>query len=205
MPSLRIGIDIDNTVLDFSESIRRSAHDILGIDLEPKSGKSASSFRIKELVGNEVWTDLQGYIYAEYSVYASTFDGALSTISGLRHQGHQIQLISHKTKRPASGRSVDLHHWTQLTLERTGVLETMHSDPKDQGESIILCESVEEKIWEISSQGCEVFIDDLLKVLRPLPTGLRKIHIFCDGQHPSNKAIKCHSDWAEVATSLEWK
>lgn len=199
---LRIGIDIDNTILDFGEAIRRASLEILGINLEQHATKSSSALRIRELAGNDVWTDLQGYVYAEYSQYASTFQGALATISRLRARGEEIKLISHKTRRPASGREVDLHHWTHSTLERTGVLEAVLSDFTAQGRSITLCESLEEKIGEISSQDCVVFIDDLVKVLEPLPSDIRKIHIFCDGQHSKNVAVECHTDWEEVAASL---
>lgn len=202
MFSLKIGIDIDNTILDFGEPIRRASLEILGINLEKNATKSSSAYRIRELVGNDVWTELQGYVYAEYSTYASTFQGALATISTLRAHRKEVSLISHKTRRPASGREVDLHHWTYSTLKRTGVLEAVLSDFTAQERPITLCESLEEKIGEISSQGCEVFIDDLAKVLELLPSDIRKIHIFCDGQHSQNFAVECHADWAEVATSL---
>lgn len=202
MLKLKIGIDIDNTLLDFSEAIRRAAFEIYGISISRNASKAASSIRIKELVGNDVWTELQGFVYAEYSQYATVFDGSLKTISNILARGDEVQLISHKSRRPSSGRLVDLHEWAFASLERTGILELFGSRNKRNIANIVLCESLEDKAREIASKGCDLFIDDLYKVLLELPVSMRKIHIFCDGRHLTNPQIECVADWEEVSKSL---
>lgn len=115
--------------------------------------------------------------------------------------GNQISLISHKSRKPASGREVNLHEWAHATLERTGLSGLIYSYTNEKG-SISLCESVDHKISEIVAQNCEVFVDDLSDILVSLPDSLRKFHIFCDGYHALEVDLECFPNWAEVRKSL---
>ena len=56
---MRIGLDIDNTVLDYSDAFRASASSELGVLIPSTHGKILIKQQVIEVLGPSAWTKLQ--------------------------------------------------------------------------------------------------------------------------------------------------
>ena len=58
---------------------------------------------------NDQWTEFQGKIYGIGIDYAEPYQGAIETMENLKIKGHELFIVSHKSKRPYLGEKYDLH------------------------------------------------------------------------------------------------
>jgi len=203
---LKIGFDIDNTLIDYAPSIRLAASHVFGLDLPLALSKSQAVAMITNQFGIDAWTQLQGYVYAEYALFATPFANAICVLKTAKKLGWEVHLVSHKSTFPASNRQVNLKAYAIRMIEVTGIAKAI--DPAGQlpWETIHLCETLEEKISTINALGFDIFVDDLTEVLIGLESKISKIHIFCDATHDSNLGLQCASNWNEVkALILQFK
>jgi len=199
---LKIGFDIDNTLIDYSPSIRSAASDIFGLEMPSGVSKAQAIDLLKREVGLSAWTELQGYVYAEYAMFATPFANALQSLRTVIQMGMVVHLVSHKSSYPASNRKVNLRDWAITMLDTTGILDEVVTRQQLAGDSIHLCETFEDKIKTIENLKFDIFVDDLVDVLTRLDRNLQRIHIFCDAQHDFIPGLACVSNWNEVMTLI---
>ena len=95
---MKIAIDLDNTLLDYSSVIPLVIQDLkLPSAIESKQ-------KLKEyLESNDkdwptLWIQAQGLLYGKYISHAKLFPDSLESINFFIEQGHDIEIISHKSK-----------------------------------------------------------------------------------------------------------
>ncbi|MGJ8682427.1 HAD family hydrolase, partial [Paraglaciecola sp.] len=105
-----IGIDFDNTIVDYSGVFFDTA---IGLGWL-KNGQSGSSkeevkhyFVSKGLESK--WTELQGIVYGKTIAEAKPYSGVVSCLKHWAESGHELKIISHKTKYPIVGDKLDFH------------------------------------------------------------------------------------------------
>lgn len=162
-----IGIDLDNTLIDYSEVFGAVAQQMELVDAgEQPADKEAVKARLLERDPSEqLWMRLQGQVYGSHLGKARLCPGAAEFLLFARQRGIRVSIVSHKTRYghfdPAR---VDLWDAARDWLRQNGFFDAdrfavahtdVHFEPTRDA-----------KIARIGGIGCRMFIDDLEDVLR---------------------------------------
>jgi len=157
---MRIGIDLDNTIVCYDEVFRRLA-------VERFDGDSIAASAVKDHLRSTLraagredeWTELQGAAYGPGMKDAVAFPGVGEFLARCRKAGADVCIISHRSRTPYRGPPYDLHEAARNWLSGAGLWSEAEAPP------VFLELSKEEKIARIASQRCTHFIDDLPELL----------------------------------------
>jgi hypothetical protein len=160
---MRIGFDLDNTVICYDEAFFSAA-------ISRGHLQAASILLTKEEVKNTLiaahdggmrdWQALQGYVYGPGLSTARLFAGVLTCLDALTDGGHELFIVSHKTQYGHFDETkTDLRDAARAFLRTQGVLEYIAD------ERLNFCSTLSEKIAKITELRCDVFVDDLTDVL----------------------------------------
>jgi len=189
---MRIGLDLDNTIVCYDrvfEALGREAGLADGIIALGKLG--IRNF-LRQQGREDEWTVMQGVAYGPRMQNAVPFEGALDFIVEAKTRGHEVSVVSHRTKHPYLGEAHDLHVAAREWLEARRITDHV---------SLFLEEKAAEKAGRIAALRCEVFVDDLPEFLSraDMPEGLRKVH-FSPGQGGPPSGFEMARSWRELAT-----
>ena len=96
---MRIGIDLDNTLIDYTEAFLYGAQKF---ELIPEnwSGQKLDlkSFILSHYKGDHVWERLQGKVYGQWIHKAKLYSGVYRFLWRCRLRGWKNIVISHKTE-----------------------------------------------------------------------------------------------------------
>ena len=150
-----IGIDFDNTIVCYDKIFHQVASERGLIPRDTPMNKESVRDYLRKTGKEEIWTEMQGYVYGARMSDVSAFPGALDCIARLREKSIPVFIISHKTRHPYKGKAYDLHVAAREWLK-------VNSIPlKD----VFLMETKQEKLEQIGKCGCTHFIDDLAEFL----------------------------------------
>jgi hypothetical protein len=197
---MRIGIDLDNTIVCYDASFHRVATEMGLLGGAVAATKGEVKAWVLNRHGNAIWTELQGEVYGSRLETATPHPGALEFVRQCRAAGHNVCIVSHKTQFPAIGRRVDLraaafdwlaaHGWFDAgTVERVDV--EFH-------------DSRAGKVAAIARRDCEIFIDDLPEVFLEPGFPSRVTRILFDPEKAvtdSGRYLKMGS-WAEITRAV---
>lgn len=192
-----IGFDLDNTLLDYSDSVRMAAAEKLPNKVSDGLTKESLKLQIQENFGGEEWTRLQGLLYTSYIQYATIDPYAIGLLNYLNQRGkHRIQIVSHKTRFPILGPQVDMReiasqHFDKLTKGLLG---------STSGISIHFTETLVEKIEYINETKFDIFVDDLLEVISRL--NIKNRILFSNSVIAQERMIVSNS-WQEIAIVMK--
>ncbi len=193
-----IGIDFDNTIVDYTGVFHAVA---LELDWIPANiGHSKTEVK-QYFIENDMeikWTELQGLVYGKYIHHAKPYPDCLAVLQQLKKTGAQLYLISHKTKFPFIGAKVDLHSCAVNWLIKHGFLQAANAP--FSATDIHFNEKKEDKIKRIADLSCHVFIDDLPEILndRLFPSACTGVLFSPDGTSVQKNVV--HS-WLEFKNS----
>lgn len=191
--TMRIGLDLDNTILDYSESIRAATTEVFGVEL-PNVPKNELKRILSEEYGEDAWTVLQGYVYGEYSTLSSLFPAFGEFLDHAHSRGYEIEILSHKTIFPIAGPTANLREYALLNLHRLGVLEKLKKGPTGS-EVVSFFETKDEKIKAANSLVFDFFVDDLFDVTQRIKSRLARFHMFCNDLHATKETVLCVENW----------
>jgi hypothetical protein len=163
-----IGLDFDNTIVCYDDAIKILAEEMLTLPRELPRTKLCLRNFLRDAGREPEWTEFQGALYGPGMQYAKPFDGAIDTMQALAQQGHQLTIVSHRSRRPYAGPAYDLHStamgWVEVHLRSAGLFTCDGSDGlKDSGVNFL--ETVQAKVSRVAELTCKVFVDDLPDVL----------------------------------------
>ncbi len=168
-----IGIDFDNTIIQYDDLFYRHA---LSKKLIPETlardKLAVRDYLRSQNIENE-WTVIQGEVYGSRIMDAKPFCSVVEVLTELKNLGIPLRIISHKTRFPYLGPKVDLHDSALKWLKSHGFLS-----PSGLGlseDDVFFELKIENKIDRIISCGCTHFIDDLPEVLQLLPNRISKV------------------------------
>jgi len=199
--SLRIGLDLDNTIISYDRAFAVAARERGLIPAGFSGTKQQIRDRIRLLPGQDgetEWQKLQGYVYGAGLAHAELFAGVTLFLATAKASGAALHIVSHKTQfghfDPAR---VDLREAALAFLEAQGVFAYL---PREQ---VFFCATREEKIAKIKALGCDVFVDDLEEVfLDPaFPPGMRRL-LFATVPADARHGFEVCRDWAQIAQSV---
>ncbi len=186
---MRIGLDFDNTIVSYDTVFHQVAQERGLIPLDLPVSKTSVRDHLRRAGREDTWTEMQGWVYGTRMNDAEPFPGVRETLRHLRGNGHELFIVSHKTRHPYRGPAYDLHQaavaWIDTVLrDAEGALVTPSC--------IYFCERKEEKIARIAEVGCEAFLDDLpeILVMRNFPVSARRLLFDPAHQYPAHWATE---------------
>ncbi len=156
----RIGLDLDNTVIDYSHAYSVIAEN-LGLPKGCRDRNKIRSFLRVSPPNDFEWQKFQALLYTEGLEYATPAANLLNFLEECLQQGVRVFIISHKTRRTS-----DRFGGHDLRLSAMKWLETHNVTPHFiQNTDVYFCSTREEKIHTINDLQIGVFLDDLSEVL----------------------------------------
>ena len=198
---MRIGVDFDNTIACYDGVFHAAAIERGLIPRDLAADKNSVRDFLNGSGRKDEFTELQGYVYGTRMDLASTYPGVEDFIAAARAAGHDVYIVSHKTKFPMLGPKHDMHLAAREFLKGRGLIG---SGPKSVASENVFFElTKEEKVARAASIGCQVFIDDLPEILAMtgFPGGMRGI-LFDPESRFSDLKIERYTDWGAVRNAL---
>ena len=204
---MRIGIDFDNTIACYDGVFHAAALERQLIPADLPSDKTSVRDHLRSLGRDADFTELQGYVYGSRMQLVNLFPGFAETLRGLRAKGHDVFIVSHKTRTPFAGPAYDLHAAAREFLNARAIVGD--GDVQIPPQNVFFELTKEEKVARIAALGCDVFIDDLPEILAMdgYPAGLRAILFdpddhYADGVWRGHK-FECYGSWPQIGAALE--
>jgi len=194
---LIIGIDLDNTIIDYRNAFWATG---LSMGIFTESDKNSFSIKDKRLPNkNEIknrliyekndnykWESLQGQVYGRYIQNAAIYPGVANFILHCKRRGVKVNILSHKTEFG--------HHDKSQTPLRKAALnflkqnELLSGDYGIQEKDIFFFDTRHKKVNKIKELNCTYFIDDLPEVFREegFPENTTEILFDIQSEHTMN-------------------
>lgn len=161
---MRIGLDFDNTIACYDDAFATLADKRLSLPSEIPRTKLAIRDFLRSIDREDEWTAFQGELYGPGMRYAKPFTGAIETMQQLVDDGHELVIVSHRSRQPYAGPPHDLHAaaraWVADQLQGAGLFGATGDEAQ-----VHFLETRDQKLAMISQLGCKAFLDDLLEVL----------------------------------------
>lgn len=195
---MRIGIDLDNTIINYDGAFHSIAQASGLIPAHFSGSKQELRDIIRMLPDGEMqWQRLQGAVYGKGIMQASLFDGVERFILEAGRRGHELFIASHKT---AYGHydvaRVNLREAALEFLEQQGLFSTM-GFPRDQ---IYFFPTRREKVNAIATFAPSWFIDDLVELYQEpdFPSAVRQILFHRAASNAPAGCWHCFRNWQEI-------
>jgi hypothetical protein len=199
---LRIGIDFDNTMINYDDvfcaSAKRSG--LIGSNVPRRKQDIRDAIR-KFPDGELTWQRLQGQVYGKGIAEAAMAAGCKAFLKRCRIEGCVVVVVSHKTEYG--------HYDPDRVNLRKAALDWMVAQGLFDGEYGITQGNVyfestrAEKLGRIAVLGLTHFIDDLEEVLTDpdFPPNVKRILFDEEGMRHAASYIAC-STWLEIETQV---
>lgn len=206
---MRIGLDFDNTIVSYDRLFYRVALEQGAVPEHIPANKVAVRDYLRRSGKEAVWTEMQGYVYGARMAEADAYPGLLDALKQWIADGHQLYIVSHKTRYPFLGPQYDLHTaahaWIAANLQ-------VPPDVFIADDSIYFELTKEAKIARIAKLECNIFIDDLPEILHTeqFPAATQRLLFDPEGHYDSAilDSIIRFQHWHELPGRLkarEWQ
>ena len=196
---MRLGIDFDNTLVNYDDVFRTAAPSFALIDAGICGRKREIRDYLRSLPNGELtWQRLQGFVYGKGISGAKPFEGVDQFLRRCRSQACDVLIVSHKTEFG--------HHDSDRISLREAALSWMRAkgffrkDVYDIPVGNVFFESTRaEKLARIAALGCTHFIDDLQEVLDDpqFPPNVSRILLSPNELQPHFSYAVCRN-WNEI-------
>ena len=198
-----IGIDFDNTIVCYDKIFYEIALDkgIIPANL-PKVKEEVRNY-LRKCGKENLWTELQGYVYGPSTLKAKPFAGVLDFFVHCKKQRSKVYIISHKTIHPFLGSKYNLHKYAHKWLEQNAFYNTKKTGLSKNDVFFELTK--EEKLNRIIIQKCTHYIDDLPEFLgeESFPKGIKRILFDPNRKYKNKKEFDSISSWKEMAEKIK--
>lgn len=197
-----VGIDFDNTIVSYDQLFYDVALEKQLIPKQLPPVKTEVRDYLRKIDKEDIWTEMQGYVYGAKMADAAIFPGVREFMRWAADIGHNLAIVSHKTKHPFIGEPYDLHAAARKWIEN----ELLDEGGKFINDAQIFFElTKEDKISRIEKIHCDIFIDDLPEILKApgFPDFTCKILFDPTKIHselPGVTSVKC---WNEIQCLLQ--
>lgn len=197
---MRIGIDFDNTIACYDGVFHKAALERGLIPADLGASKNAVRDHLNGSGRKDDFTELQGYVYGARMDLVAPYAGFDAFLKAANAAGHELFIVSHKTRTPMMGPAYDMHQAARGFLEARGFI----GDAGVRAENAFFELTKEEKVARAASLRVEVFIDDLPEILSMtgFPAGMRGILFDPDGHHAALDRFERHASWGSIQSAL---
>jgi hypothetical protein len=203
---MRIGIDFDNTIACYDGVFHAAALERGLIPAELGRDKNSVRDYLNGTGRNADFTELQGTVYGTRMDLAAPYSGVAGFIAAAREAGHELFIVSHKTRYPILGPPHDLHAAARAFLAARGLMGDAATQIDPAGVFFEL--TAEQKVARAASLRCDIFIDDLPDILALPGFPVRMRRILFDPANRYGDAAEGPVDldrfpsWHAIATEL---
>jgi hypothetical protein len=200
---MRIGIDFDNTIACYDGVFHAAALERGLIPADLARDKNSVRDHLNGSGRKDDFTELQGYVYGARMELVAPYPGFSAFVEAAREVGHELFVISHKTKHPILGPKHDLHAAARSFLADRGL--TGSGRHQIDLEDVFFELTKEEKVSRARALACEVFIDDLPEILSldGFPEGMRRILFDPQDQFAAQAGgFDRHTSWDAITMDL---
>jgi hypothetical protein len=196
---MRIGIDFDNTIACYNGVFHAAALERGLIPAELGRDKNSVRDHLNGAGRNDDFTELQGYIYGARMDLVAPYPGFAGFVAAARKAGHELFVVSHKTRHPILGPKYDMHAAARGFLSARGL--TGEGASQIDPSRVFFELTKEEKIARAAGLRCEIFIDDLPEILTMpgFPDGMLRI-LF----DPENRFASVAESIGKLHRRLSW-
>lgn len=199
---MRIGIDFDNTIACYDGVFHKAALERGLVPADLPTSKNAVRDHLNGSGRKDAFTELQGYVYGSRMDLVSPYPGVEDFVAAARKAGHDVFIVSHKTRHPILGPKHDMHAAARGFLEARALIGRAMVPPGN----VYFELTKEQKVARAAALDVDVFIDDLPEILAMpgFPSQMRPVLFDPDGHHAENPAqntIRCRC-WQDVRALL---
>jgi hypothetical protein len=199
---MRLGIDLDNTIICYDEAFSYVAKQR---ELIPPDW-SGSKWEVREAVrstpnGEATWQAIQGDVYGPLISLAKLYSGVFRFLWRCNARGFEVEIVSHKTefghvdesKTPLRATALEFLREEQISID----------NPSSLVGQVTFLDTREAKIAYIDQQRFDWFVDDLPEVLDNLKilSTTKKLGFAPDGMTDFMSAKKVRS-WGEIESEI---
>ncbi len=198
MERLRIGLDLDGTVVLYEQLFRRIASERLGMPAEVPARKTAIRAWVRGLPDGEArWVELQRLAYGPLMVEAEPAPGVRDFLRACTEAGVTVSVVSHRTPLSVAAPRVDLHAAARGWLERNGFFSDERLGLRP--ERVYLEPTRAAKIDRIRSEGLALFVDDLEEVFaeRSFPPSVER-WLYSPDAGSRADGMRVFSEWSAL-------
>ena len=200
---MKIGIDLDNTILNYDRAFE-IASQYIGLNL-PNNVKSKSEIRdfTRNVLGDELlWQRLQGLAYGRcIKEGAKLFPGIKRFLWRCQKLGHEVTIVSHKTEYGHFDvEKISLREAALDCLKFNGLIDCQNSYIG----KVFFEATRNEKVNRIKSLEFEVFIDDLVEVIESL-VSLPHLKTVLFSPNSSSSYLKAEELGQNTITAGDWQ
>jgi len=185
MTQIKVGIDLDNTIINYENSFKKYLEDkqIYFKKINKKKIKLVAKHNSK--IKN--WTEAQEEIYGHYITYAKLYKNFSKFEKFALKNKIKLYIISHKTKYSQFSKKYNLHLGSNKWLKENII--------KDRYQ-IFYVNTINEKVRKIAKIKPDYFIDDLIEIFnnKNFPKKVKKI-LF---SKIKNDKVVTFSNWNKI-------
>lgn len=196
-----IGIDFDNTLVNYDDLLHVVALERGLIRADVRKNKKSIRDKIRQLPDGEIeWQRLQAILYGPRMGEATLADGARMFFGLCQQHNSPVYIISHKTERAAFGETD-----TNLrTVAMTWMMDNDFFKPDGLGlspQSVYFESTRQAKIERIRHLICTHFIDDLEETFLEdsFPANVEKILYDPHRQCSPPRGVRVLTTWKEIS------
>ena len=197
----KLGLDFDNTLIDYDEVFFKLA---LEKNFIPpsinKDKKSVRKFFIDNNIEDE-FINLQGEVYGLKVLEAKQSFGMFEALRSLKNDNYELIIVSHKTKYPYSGKKYDLHKAASNWLEVNKFFDQNGLAMKR--ENVYFEITKEDKISRIEQLDISFYIDDLQSILNMIKPSIKRILYSPKFKEKIDKDFYLLENWENLKLLLE--
>src|SRR6266849_5103714 len=119
---MRIGIDFDNTIACYDGVFHAAALERGLIPAELGRDKNSVRDYLNGAGRNDDFTELQGHVYGVRMDLVAAYPGFSDFVAAASAAGHELFIVSHKTRHPILGPKHDLHAAARGFLAARGLV-----------------------------------------------------------------------------------
>jgi len=193
-----IGVDFDNTIVCYDGLFHRVAVEQGLIPHEVPVSKGQVRDYLRQCGKEDVWTEMQGYVYGDRMKEADPFPGVLEFFTRCVQDGVNVCIVSHKTRHPYIGPKYDLHEAAKGWLQNQGFYDRDRINLSP--DQVYFELTKQEKLERIAKQQCTHFIDDLPEFLGEpgFPAGVERILFDPQNHHLTGHSFRRATAWPEI-------
>lgn len=197
---MRIGIDFDNTIIDYGDIFVKQAVELGWIEAGARRTKQQVRDIVRSLPDGEMkWKKLQGLVYGKFIADADPFEGVMEFFQRCRSENVEVFIISHKTEYvEALEERINLRKVALDWLRAKGFLDVAR--PCLDESRVFFEHPREDKLNRIHELKCTHFIDDLEDVLLEpqFPGDVMRILFSAQDEHLGDKPFVVCRRWRDI-------
>ena len=183
---MRVAIDFDNTIACYEGVFHAAALERGLIPADLPRDKNSVRDHLNGSGRKDDFTELQGYVYGARMDLVAPYEGFADFLRHATKAGHELFVVSHKTRHPILGPRHDMHEAARRFLADKGLV----GDGLIAPDHVFFEPTKEAKVARAETVQADVFIDDLPEILLMpgFPEGMRRILFDPYGSHVKTAA-----------------